>query len=99
MTPFSASIALLPRTFISGIGDIAAGVVSMRFGAKGPNFATISACSTSAVVVLGRTAPQRSGFASGFCCVAEISLAMLRCGIYIWRQETGYIPDIQEQFK
>ena len=30
------------------IADIAAGVVSMRFGAKGPNFATISACSTSA---------------------------------------------------
>lgn len=26
------------------IGDIAAGVVSMRFGAKGPNFATQSAC-------------------------------------------------------
>ncbi len=30
------------------IADIAAGVVSMRFGAKGPNFATVSACSTSA---------------------------------------------------
>lgn len=30
------------------IPDIAAGVVSMRFGAKGPNFATVSACSTSA---------------------------------------------------
>lgn len=30
------------------IGDIAAGVVSMRFGAKGPNFATQSACATSA---------------------------------------------------
>lgn len=30
------------------ISDIAAGVVSMRFGAKGPNFATVSACSTSA---------------------------------------------------
>lgn len=29
------------------IVDIAAGVVSMRFNAKGPNFATISACSTS----------------------------------------------------
>ncbi|GDX87220.1 3-oxoacyl-[acyl-carrier-protein] synthase 2 [Gemmatimonadota bacterium] len=29
------------------IGDIAAGVVSMRFGAKGPNFATQSACATS----------------------------------------------------
>ena len=30
------------------IGDIAAGVVSMRYGAKGPNFATQSACATSA---------------------------------------------------
>jgi 3-oxoacyl-[acyl-carrier-protein] synthase II len=30
------------------IGDIAAGVVSMRFGAKGPNYATQSACATSA---------------------------------------------------
>ncbi|MBX9927470.1 MAG: beta-ketoacyl-ACP synthase II [Gemmatimonadaceae bacterium] len=29
------------------IGDIAAGVVSMRFGAKGPNYATQSACATS----------------------------------------------------
>ena len=30
------------------IADIAAGVVSMRFNARGPNFATVSACSTSA---------------------------------------------------
>jgi len=30
------------------IGDIAAGIVSMRFGAKGPNFATQSACATGA---------------------------------------------------
>ncbi len=30
------------------ISDIAAGVISMRFGMKGPNFATVSACSTSA---------------------------------------------------
>jgi 3-oxoacyl-[acyl-carrier-protein] synthase II len=30
------------------ISDIAAGIVSMRFGLKGPNFATVSACSTSA---------------------------------------------------
>jgi 3-oxoacyl-[acyl-carrier-protein] synthase II len=30
------------------IADIAAGLVSMRFGAKGPNYATVSACSTSA---------------------------------------------------
>src|SRR4030095_9807944 len=29
------------------IADIAAGVVSMRFNAKGPNYATVSACSTS----------------------------------------------------
>jgi len=30
------------------ISDIAAGVVSMRFGAKGPNYGTVSACATSA---------------------------------------------------
>jgi 3-oxoacyl-[acyl-carrier-protein] synthase II len=30
------------------IGDIAAGIVSMQFGAKGPNYATVSACATSA---------------------------------------------------
>jgi 3-oxoacyl-[acyl-carrier-protein] synthase II len=30
------------------INDIAAGVVSMQFNCKGPNFATVSACSTSA---------------------------------------------------
>jgi 3-oxoacyl-[acyl-carrier-protein] synthase II len=29
------------------ISNIAAGVVSMRFGLKGPNFATVSACATS----------------------------------------------------
>ena len=29
------------------IGDIAAGIVSMRFGAKGPNYAVVSACATS----------------------------------------------------
>ncbi len=29
------------------IADIAAGIVSMRFNAKGPNYATVSACSTS----------------------------------------------------
>jgi 3-oxoacyl-[acyl-carrier-protein] synthase II len=30
------------------IADIATGVVSMRLGAKGPNYATVSACATSA---------------------------------------------------
>ena len=30
------------------IADIASGIVSMRFGAKGPNYATASACATSA---------------------------------------------------
>ncbi|HEX2717751.1 MAG TPA: beta-ketoacyl-ACP synthase II [Gemmatimonadaceae bacterium] len=30
------------------IADIASGIVSMRFGAKGPNYATVSACATSA---------------------------------------------------
>ncbi len=30
------------------ISDIAAGIVSMRFNARGPNYATVSACATSA---------------------------------------------------
>src|SRR5918996_1905790 len=30
------------------IADIASGVVSMRFNARGPNYATVSACATSA---------------------------------------------------
>jgi 3-oxoacyl-[acyl-carrier-protein] synthase II len=30
------------------ISDMAAGIVSMRFNAKGPNYATVSACATSA---------------------------------------------------
>ncbi len=30
------------------IADIAAGIISMRYRAKGPNFATVSACATSA---------------------------------------------------
>ena len=30
------------------IPDIAAGLISMRYGAKGPNYATVSACATSA---------------------------------------------------
>ncbi len=30
------------------ISDIAAGIVSMQFGAKGPNYATVSACATGA---------------------------------------------------
>ncbi|HEU4878774.1 MAG TPA: beta-ketoacyl synthase N-terminal-like domain-containing protein, partial [Gemmatimonadaceae bacterium] len=33
------------------ISDIAAGIVSMQFGAKGPNYATVSACATSAHAV------------------------------------------------
>lgn len=33
------------------ISDIAAGIVSMRFNARGPNFATVSACASSAHAV------------------------------------------------
>jgi 3-oxoacyl-[acyl-carrier-protein] synthase II len=33
------------------IADIAAGLVSMRYGARGPNFATVSACASSAHAV------------------------------------------------
>jgi 3-oxoacyl-[acyl-carrier-protein] synthase II len=30
------------------ISDIAAGLVSIRYGAKGPNYCTVSACASSA---------------------------------------------------
>ncbi|MCK5483798.1 MAG: beta-ketoacyl-ACP synthase II [Gemmatimonadetes bacterium] len=33
------------------IGDMAAGMISMRFGAQGPNYATVSACASSAHAV------------------------------------------------
>ena len=33
------------------IADIASGVVSMRFNARGPNYATVSACATSALAI------------------------------------------------
>jgi 3-oxoacyl-[acyl-carrier-protein] synthase II len=33
------------------IGDMAAGMISMRYGAQGPNFATVSACASSAHAV------------------------------------------------
>ncbi len=33
------------------IADMAAGLISMRYGAKGPNYATVSACSSSAHAV------------------------------------------------
>jgi len=33
------------------IGDMAAGMISMRYGARGPNYATISACASSAHAV------------------------------------------------
>jgi 3-oxoacyl-[acyl-carrier-protein] synthase II len=37
-----------PFFIVSAIVNIAAGQVSIRFGAKGPNYATVSACATSA---------------------------------------------------
>lgn len=33
------------------IGDMAAGMISMRYGARGPNYATVSACASSAHAV------------------------------------------------
>ncbi len=43
------------------IPDIAAGLVSMRYGLKGPNFATVSACASSAHAIGGSFDLIRSG--------------------------------------
>ncbi|MEK7380189.1 MAG: beta-ketoacyl-ACP synthase II [Gemmatimonadota bacterium] len=43
------------------IPDIAAGLVSMRYGLKGPNFATVSACASSAHAIGGSFDMIRSG--------------------------------------
>ncbi|MGH7457572.1 MAG: beta-ketoacyl-ACP synthase II [Longimicrobiaceae bacterium] len=43
------------------ISDIAAGLVSIRYGAKGPNYATVSACASSAHAVGNAALLIRSG--------------------------------------
>ena len=43
------------------IPDIAAGLVSMRYGLKGPNYATVSACASSAHAIGGSFDMIRSG--------------------------------------
>ena len=40
------------------ITDIAAGIVSMQFNAKGPNYATVSACATAATCAAPPTWPR-----------------------------------------
>ena len=48
------------------IPDIAAGHLSMRFGFRGPNFATVSACASSTNAILDAYTYIRSGFADIF---------------------------------
>ena len=43
------------------IADMAAGLISMRYGAKGPNYATVSACSSSAHALGAAYRSVRSG--------------------------------------
>jgi 3-oxoacyl-[acyl-carrier-protein] synthase II len=50
------------------IADIAAGIVSMRFGAKGPNYATVSACATSAHAIGDATRTIQYGDADVIIC-------------------------------
>ena len=45
------------------IADIAAGLVSIRYGLKGPNYCTVSACASSAHAI-GERLPQRSSTAT-----------------------------------
>ena len=37
------------------IPDIAAGLISIRYGAQGPNYATVSACASSAHAIASRS--------------------------------------------
>lgn len=50
------------------IPDIAAGLVSIRFGLRGPNFATVSACASSAHAIGESFELIRSGKADGMVC-------------------------------
>ncbi|MDT8435320.1 MAG: beta-ketoacyl-ACP synthase II [Gemmatimonadota bacterium] len=43
------------------IGDMAAGMISMRYGARGPNYATVSACASSAHAIGAATRAIRVG--------------------------------------
>ncbi|MCF8294898.1 MAG: beta-ketoacyl-ACP synthase II [Bacteroidales bacterium] len=48
------------------IADIAAGHISMRYGLKGPNFSTVSACASSSNAIIDAYNYIRLGIASGF---------------------------------
>ncbi len=48
------------------IGNMASGMVSMEYGMQGPNFATVSACATSAHAIGEAWRMIRDGDADGF---------------------------------
>ena len=48
------------------ISDIAAGHISMRYGFRGPNFATVSACASSTNAIIDAVSYIRLGYADAF---------------------------------
>ncbi len=50
------------------IADIAAGIISIKYGFRGPNFATVSACASSANAIIDAFNYIRLGHASVFVC-------------------------------
>ena len=48
------------------ISDIAAGHISMKYGFRGPNFATVSACASSTNAIIDATTYIRIGYADAF---------------------------------
>src|SRR5690606_9559170 len=48
--------------------DIAAGHISMRYGFRGPNFATVSACASGTNAIIDASTYIRTGKADAFVC-------------------------------
>ena len=50
------------------IADIAAGIISIQYGLRGPNFATVSACASSSHAIIDSFNYIRLGKANLFVC-------------------------------
>ncbi len=63
------------------IPDMAAGLISIKYGLRGPNYATVSACATSINAIIDACMIIRSGFADRMICggseagITEMSVA------------------------